>query len=109
MMKVIFWIVSLAACAMAIVFGMQAADYACELYPNVDMDFAIAFSMAATALFIGLVSNPLIFPHVFRTRGYIFRLAFLAITAFALMILSFPVGGYIYGQYTPSGNGADCG
>jgi hypothetical protein len=108
-MKILFWIVSLAACAMAIVFGMQAADYGCQRYPNVSMDFAIAFAMSGTALFIGLCSNPLIFPYIFKMRGLPFRLVFLAITAFALMILSFPVGGYVYGQYTPSGNGADCG
>jgi hypothetical protein len=107
-MKILFWIVSLAACAMAIVFGMQAAGYACERYPNVSMDFAIAFAMSGTALFIGLCSNPLIFPYIFKMRGLPFRLVFLAITAFVLMIVSFPLGDYVYTHYTPSGRGAYC-
>jgi hypothetical protein len=107
-MKILFWIISFAACAMAIVFGMQAADYACQLYPNVSMDFAIAFAMAATALFIGLSSNPLIFPHIFQTRGLLFKMMFLTIAGFTLMILSFPLGAYIYSYHTPSGRGAYC-
>lgn len=107
-MKIIFWIISLTACAMAIVPGMQAADYACQQYPNVSMDFAIGFAMSVTALFIGLFSNPLIFPHVFKMRGLPFRILLLAGAGFALMILSFPLGYYIHSNHTPSGQGEYC-
>jgi hypothetical protein len=108
-MKILFWIVSLAAFAMAIVFGLQAAGYACERYPNVSMDFAIAFSFAATALFIGLVSNPLIFRHIFSTKKLTFRIVVLVMVGIGLMILSLPVGSYIYTQHTPSGKADYCG
>jgi hypothetical protein len=108
MTKTIFWIVSLTACAMAIFAGMQAADYACQQYPNVSMDFAIGFAMSATALFIGLFSNPQIFPHVFKTRGLLFRILLLAGAGFALMILSFPMGYYIHSNHTPRGLGEYC-